>query len=241
MVFIDDSQFEIEQATHSCPEVLSLVLPEDEQGTFSAFLNHIWALDHFRVTEEDTQRNQMYKAEKQRKEEQVKYSSVNDFLQSLNIKVEIRPIEEKDLDRVVQLTMRTNQFNLNGIRKSAEEIARYIRQKNSINWIIEVKDRFGDYGIAGLLLGRKSQSTLVLETFLLSCRVLGRNVEESILSELKNYCIVQGLDNVLALYQQTPKNKPIINFLMNTDWQLDSQTNNYSLFIKTFEQELLLK
>jgi FkbH-like protein len=241
MIFIDDSAFEIEQTIQGCPDVLSLTLPEDEPGAFSGFLNHIWQLDHFQVTEEDMQRNQMYKAERQRKEEQVRYSSLNGFLQSLEIKVDIRTIEEKDLDRAVQLTLRTNQFNLNGVRKSPEEIATYIRQPNTVSWIIEVNDRFGDYGIAGLLLGRISEATLILETFLLSCRVLGRNVEDAILSELKNYCIAHGLDNVLALYQPTSKNKPITNFLMSTDWQRDAQSNNFSLFIKASEHELLLK
>ncbi|MBC7828704.1 MAG: amino acid adenylation domain-containing protein [Chitinophagaceae bacterium] len=241
IVFIDDSEFEIEQTTLGCPDVLSLVLPEDEPGSFPDFLNHVWALDHFQVTEEDMKRNTMYKAEKQRKEEQVKYASLKDFLQSLNIKVNIRSLEEKDLERAVQLTLRTNQFNLNGVRKSPEEIAKSIAQQNTVNWIIEVKDRFGDYGIAGLLLARVSQNTLILETFLLSCRVLGRNVEEVILNEIRNYCIVHGLHNVLALYQPTSKNKPFINFLTNSDWQLNSQTNNYSLFIKTSEHELLLK
>ena len=240
-LFIDDSEFEIEQTNVGCPDVLSLALPGDDPGSFSGFLNHIWALDYFQVTEEDMKRNSMYQAEKQRKEEQVKYSSLKDFLQSLNIKVNIRELEEKDMERAVQLTLRTNQFNLNGIHKSYEEIAKCIRQPNCINWIIEVKDRFGDYGIAGVLLAKKSQHTLVVETFLLSCRVLGRNVEEVILTELRNYCIVHGLDNMLALYQKTAKNKPFTNFLLNTDWQLDAQTNVYSLFIKSSEHELLSK
>ena len=241
LVFIDDSQFEIEQTTLGCPDVLSLALPEDEPGSFSGFINHVWALDHFQVTEEDMKRNSMYKAEKQRKEEQVKYSSLNDFLQSLNIRVNIRELEEKDMERAVQLTLRTNQFNLNGIHKSFEEIAKCIRQPNCINWIIEVKDRFGDYGVAGLLLARKSHHTLVVETFLLSCRVLGRNVEETVMTELRNYCIVHGLDTMLALYQKTAKNKPFTNFLLKADWQLDAQTNVYSLFIKGAEHELLSK
>ena len=127
------------------------LLLDREQGAAEG----IDALDHFQVTEEDTKRNAMYKAEKSRKEEQVKFASLTDFLQSLEVRVNIRPLEEKDLERAVQLTLRTNQFNLNGIRKSPEEIAKAIRQPNTINWIIEVKDRFGDYGIAGVLLAKQ--------------------------------------------------------------------------------------
>ncbi|MEJ7675698.1 MAG: hypothetical protein WKF59_24070 [Chitinophagaceae bacterium] len=95
-------------------------------------MNHIWEFDRFQVTEEDMQRNKMYKVEKQRKEEQVNYEYLDDFLQSLNINVNLRPLKEKDLDRAVQLTIRTNQFNLNGIRKTREEIIKAIHEENTL-------------------------------------------------------------------------------------------------------------
>jgi FkbH-like protein len=240
MIFIDDSEFEIEQVSAGCPDVLALSLPPDEPGSFSAFLNHTWQLDHFQITEEDTRRNQMYKAEKQRKDEQVRHTSLNDFLQSLNIQVNIRTIEEKDLERAVQLTLRTNQFNLNGIRKSPDDILKCIRHTNTVNWIIEVKDRFGDYGISGVLLGRISQRKLVLETFLLSCRVLGRNVEELVLSEIRKFCLIHELETLHAEFLPTSKNQPFVEFLKFFNWQQDEQSNTYGLNIKNAKPKLLV-
>jgi amino acid adenylation domain-containing protein/FkbH-like protein len=234
-IFVDDNEFETEQMSQSCPDVFSLALPEDEDN-FSSYLNHIWAFDYFNVTDEDRKRNEMYKVEKERKEEEIKFGSLDDFLKSLEIKVDIRPAGQKDIERSVQLSMRTNQFNLNGIRKTPEDIAKSITDENSLNRIIEVKDRFGDYGIVGLVIGRHSHNSLVLETFLLSCRVLGRNVEDFILSELQNYCAANGLDFISVQFQPTAKNKPFREFLTRADWVQDSKTNVHCLFLKTAEQ-----
>ncbi len=232
IVFLDDSEFETEQVSMNCPDVLALTLPEDPDE-FRSFLDHIWAFDYFRITDEDRKRNEMYRVEKQRKEEENKFGTLEDYLKSLEIKVDVRTLEMKDLERAVQLTLRTNQFNLNGIRKTPEEIAKLIGDEKSINWIIEVKDRFGDYGIVGLVLGKVTDNVLVIETFLLSCRVLGRNVEGIILSELQNYCTANGLDTITALFEPTPKNKPFQEFLEKSEWQSDPETNKKFIFLKS--------
>ena len=230
-IFVDDNKFETEQIEVSCPEVLCLTLPEDHD-TFFSFLNHIWEFDLFQVTEEDRQRNKMYKAEKQRKQEQVNYDYLDDFIRDLNITVNVQPLTEKDIDRAVQLTLRTNQFNLNGIRKTREEIIKLLEDEDGLNQIIDVKDRFGDYGIVGLVLAKKIKNNLVVDTFLLSCRVLGRNVEETVLAQLKKYCFDAGIDSITMNFQPTSKNKPFAEFLDRTEWIKDQPTNTYSLLIK---------
>jgi len=227
-IFLDDNNFETEQIAASCPDVLSLTLPED-QDTFFSFLNHVWEFDLFQVTEEDRQRNKMYKEEKQRKQEQVNYAYLDDFLRDLNINVNVEPLFEKDLDRAVQLTLRTNQFNLNGIRRTREEIIKIMHEEDALNHTIDVKDRFGDYGIVGLLLAKKNKNNLVVDTFLLSCRVLGRKVEEAVLSQLKKYCLDAGIDSITMNFQPTLKNKPFIEFLERTEWIKDDQAGTYSL------------
>jgi len=183
----------------------------------------------------------MYKTEKMRQDEQVKHGTLNEFLESLQIVVNIRPLEEQDIDRAVQLSLRTNQFNLNGIRKSREEIMKLLYKENSLNWIIDVKDRFGDYGVVGLILAKEVQSTLIVESFLLSCRVLGRGVENIILSELKTHCIISQLNSIKAMFQATNRNMPFVEFLVQTDWVADNETNSYHFPIKYTNQELLCK
>jgi FkbH-like protein len=188
------------------------------------------------LTDEDLQRNNQYKAERLRKEEQGNYEQFNDFLKSLNIKVDLHRLEEKNLDRALQLTLRTNQFNLNGIRKRREELQTYIEDTNSIKWVVEVSDRFGNYGLVGLVLAKEMQKTLAIETFLLSCRVLGRNVEDFILSELGELCLLKGLPIIKAEFRLTEKNTPFSEFLTRTGWFQDEYDSSYCYFVTPKEQ-----
>ena len=233
-IFLDDSEFETEQMNDNCPEVLVIALPENPDE-FKSFLDHIWAFDIFSLTVEDAKRNQMYQVEKQRKEEQVKFGSLEDFLSTLNIEVTINPLTHNELERAVQLTVRTNQFNLNGIRKTSGEIAALISQLYTLNWIIEVKDRFGDYGISGVMLAKETGNSLVVETFLLSCRVLGRNVEDYILSSLQQYCRDRNLNSITVVFITTEKNKPFHEFLVRTNWLYTAATGTYDLLVKNSE------
>jgi FkbH-like protein len=236
-IFLDDSAFEIEQMSYSYPEVLCITVPE-EPSTFRGFLNHIWQFDVFQVTEEDVLRNSMYRAEKQRKEELVNYEDLDTFLKSLGIEVHLEKLEEKDLDRALQLTLRTNQFNLNGIRKTREELAGVIDNSDMLKWIVEVKDRFGNYGKVGLLIATQSQNALEIETFLLSCRVLGRKVENIIVSELKQYCLSKELGIIKAKFIPTQKNKPFFEFLKQAQWVEDDKNNTYNYLVKSKKQHL---
>ncbi|MBE7172520.1 MAG: amino acid adenylation domain-containing protein [Williamsia sp.] len=229
IVFFDDNDFEIEQMQGFCPQVLSLVLPDD-LNSLPDFLNHIWELDRFHHTQEDLLRNQMYKAEKLRKHEQAKYSLLSDFLQSLNIQTNLRPLCINDLPRAVQLSQRTNQFNLNGIQRTKEDMAALINDQHTLNWIIEVKDRFGDYGIVGLVLARQTRQVLSIESFMLSCRVLGRNVEDFVLSRLQNHCILHALNNIEAEFKDTGKNRPFSEFLSRTNWKMHPGSNVYYFY-----------
>ncbi|MEO6870151.1 MAG: HAD-IIIC family phosphatase, partial [Ginsengibacter sp.] len=227
-IFIDDSEFEIEQMSNDCPDVQSIALPPATED-FSEFLNHIWAFDTFRITEEDLKRNNRYQVEKSRSAEQEKHTSVHDFIASLKIQVEIIPIEHENMDRAVQLSLRTNQFNLNGIRKTQQEISNLVGEKGSFNRIIKVSDRFGDYGIVGLILGKEIENNLVVETFLLSCRVLGRNVEDTVLSDLQNFCSLKEMNSIQLFFKATEKNTPFQQFIARTGWLKNTETGNYQL------------
>ena len=237
-IFLNYSDTETEQVSVSYPEIFPLTLPDDPDTYFS-FLNHIWEFDVFQITEEDRQRNKMYKAEKERKQEQGNFEHLNDFLQSLNIQINLNSLEEKDIDRALQLTLRTNQFNLNGVRKTREEISKAIQKQHSLAWIIDVKDRFGDYGIVGLLLARKNQSTLIIDTFVLSCRALGKNVEDFMLAELQQYCATNSIQTIIASFLSTSRNQPFLEFLIRTDWKYDHQTSTYNFLLK--DNSMLLK
>ncbi len=229
-IFIDDSDFEIEQMEHHCPDVFSIAIPEESE-TIKEFLNHTWSFDTFRITGEDLERNRRYRVEKERNAEQEKHDSLAEFIESLAIKVNVRPLNDDDIERACQLLMRTNQFNLNGARKTQEEVSKIIRRENSFNRIIEVSDRFGDYGIVGLVFASVAQNEAVVETFLLSCRVLGRNVEDYILAEMQTFCLSNNLDKITLLFKPTLKNKPFEEFLARTEWSARKDSSNFSRHI----------
>ncbi len=219
-IFIDDSGPECAEVMTECPEVLTLRLPQDER-LFSAFLGHVWAFDRLRVTGEDRKRSQMYGAEKKRQQVQHESLNLDEFLRDIDLKVAMGPLREDQVARVSQLTQRTNQFNLNTIRRTEQEIRALGREEAVTCWTVEVRDRFGEYGLVGVVIGRRREEVnrLTLDTFLLSCRVLGRRVEEAVLYGLRRHCEERQIAAVEADYIPTGKNKPFLQFLEKTKWQ----------------------
>lgn len=230
-IFLDDSPFEVGQVSAGCPEVLAMQLPE-EPGEIGGFLEHNWAFDRLHITAEDRERNAMYRAEKERQQAQADVQSLDEFVSSLNIRVHVLPLEETDIERAVQLTQRTNQFNMNGIQLSMPAMMSLTKKASAYNRIIKVEDRFGNYGISGLLLGSIDKEVLELHTFLLSCRVLGRGVEDAVLSALRQLAVSEGLHTLSARFIPTEKNKPFSAFLERTHWTESKHEGVYTLTLK---------
>lgn len=228
-IFVDDSPMECSEVMTHCPEVLTLQLPEDNT-LLPLFMEHVWALDRFKVTAEDQSRTQMYVAERNRQKEMESKHSLTDFLKGLELKLSMRLMEEPQLTRVAQLTQRTNQFNLSTIRRTEEEIEGVIQSGYNC-WIVEVIDRFGEYGLVGVIIGYEHQANLFIDSFILSCRALGRGVEEAILVGLKQYCQRHHLHSLEADFYPTAKNKPLLEFLERTNWQQVGETDQYVKYI----------
>ncbi|MBF0272417.1 MAG: amino acid adenylation domain-containing protein [Magnetococcales bacterium] len=228
-VFLDDSGVECAEMMTHRPEVLTLQLPEDPED-FSVFLRLVWAFDRFAVTQEDQQRSAMYQEEQQRRQHQEQADSLEDFLHTLEIQVFMEPLQKEHLPRAAQLTQRTNQFNLSTIRRDEAAIEALLRQPEWLGWCIHVTDRFGDYGLVGVVLARQEDNRLWVDTFLLSCRVLGRGVETAILSGLRHHGLARGIDRLVAEYRPTAKNPPILAFLEQSPLEPESTTAHGVLY-----------
>ncbi|MBF0214940.1 MAG: HAD-IIIC family phosphatase, partial [Magnetococcales bacterium] len=228
-LFLDDSGVECAEMMAHCPEALTLRLPDDPED-FALFLRHVWAFDRFGVTREDQQRSAMYQEERQRKRHQESSDSLESFLQTLEIQVFMEPIRTRHLPRVSQLTQRTNQFNLSTIRRSEAELAALLDRPEWQGWCVHVQDRFGDYGLVGVVLAEREASRMKLDTFLLSCRVLGRGVEFAILSGLREHARQLGVTRLVAEYRPTAKNPPIRAFLEQSPLREESTTEAGTLF-----------
>ncbi len=225
-VFLDDSPVECCEVAAHCPGVLALQLPADPRQ-IPHYLAHLWALDKFEVTREDAQRNDLYRAEKQRQALLEGESLPPEaFLRTLRIRVSLHPCDGTHYARIAQLTYRTNQFNTSTIRRDAREIAAFATAAGNHCWAVQVDDRFGRYGISGAVLATERGDGLYLDTFLLSCRVLGRGVEGAVLSGLGQWCANRGLTHLVLHFRPTSRNQPAADALRAGGWCLTGQTGD---------------
>lgn len=211
-ILIDDNPVECAEVQANCPEVLTIQLP-NEPGNIPRFLDHIWAFDQLKVTEEDKKRTTLYQQNQKRERFQQESFTLEDFLAGLELEVKISRAMPHHFARVAQLTQRTNQFNFTTVRRSEAEIERLCQAERLECLVVEVSDRFGDYGLVGVILFETNSETIKADTFLLSCRALGRGVEHRMLARLGEIASERKLDYVEITYIPSKKNQPALDFL----------------------------
>jgi FkbH-like protein len=211
-IFVDDLAKECAEVEAQCPEVLTLALPPDP-AEIPEFLAHVWAFDHATVTEEDRRRAAMYAEQAQRDKLARQAASLADFIASLDLQVRIAAPVPAQLARVAQLTQRTNQMNVTTRRRTEGEIRALMESGEAEVLAVEVSDRFGSYGLTGVAIFRSREEALEVDTFLLSCRVLGRGVEHRLLARLGQIAVARGLPWLEVPFQMTARNRPALQFL----------------------------
>ncbi|UWG97077.1 amino acid adenylation domain-containing protein [Dehalobacter sp. DCM] len=235
-IFMDDNPIECSKMVANCPEVLTLLLPADEDR-IPLFLKHVWAFDRVNITNEDMLRSIMYSDEQKRKELQNTEMSLDDYLLNLGLRISMREINDNEISRASQLTHRTNQFNLSTRRRSEKEIRELINDSKIKCFVVEASDRFGEYGIIGLVILDEKKNSLYLDTFLLSCRILGRKVEEVVLAGIRRYAEKQGMAVIEAVLIKTEKNQPIMKFFDHLKWN-SIENNGESIRYKILVSDL---
>jgi len=211
-VFLDDDPVNRELIQEIFPEILTPDLPKDP-SRYSELLQSLIEFSTFQITGEDTQRSQMYLEQRNRTE--LKHSSQNldEFLKKLNLEIYIKKSNSFSIPRISQLTLKTNQFNLTTKRYQENDIMKFSNNENMLVGSVQIKDKFGDNGITGVFIVHKNPKEWLLDTFLLSCRVMGREVEKAILNYVINEARKNNVLKIKAKYIPTNKNKPIENFL----------------------------
>lgn len=216
-IFIDDSNKECYEMMKNNPEVLTLLLPENSEE-IPMYLKHIWAFDKRNVTEEDKLRTKFYQEERQRREIKDSAYSLDEFLNELELNIYINEADDSLKTRISQLTQRTNQFNLSTKRRSEEEINKLLKNPNMICWVLDVIDKFGCYGLTGVIIMEKINNELFIDTFLLSCRILGRGIEKAVLSELYNFAMENEIEKIIADFYPTKKNEMVKEYLIGNNF-----------------------
>jgi len=209
-VFLDDSPAECAEVRAALPAVTVLQVPGD--GDIADFLAHLWPFDARPVTETDRARAELYAVNARRQQLRAASTDLRAFVASLEVRVAFVPLSPSTAPRVAQLTQRTNQLNTTTLRRSEAELAAAVADGAQV-LIADVSDRFGDYGITGVAIYRVTAEALEVDSLLLSCRALGRGVEQAMLVELGQIAAQACLPAIELAYRGTPRNQPALRFL----------------------------
>lgn len=228
-VFLDDDLKECAEVEANCPDVLTIGLTE-MGGDFAHYLRHVWAFDHWKITEEDRRRSAMYAEQVERTRFERAAVNLQDFISGLKLRVQISTMSREQLPRVAQLTQRTNQMNFTGVRRSEAEIDALVHSGALECLTVDVSDRFGSYGLVGVVLHAPAGEALRIDTFLLSCRALGRGVEHRVMAQIAQIAGNRGLAFVEALFTPGARNKPAMAFLKSIRCGEERPHDGRSLF-----------
>ena len=211
LAFLDDNPFEREQVRAALPEVTVIDLPKNPLEYASAVRNCA-AFERLTLSAEDQQRSEMYAAQKQRAGAEQSFQSKEDFFRFLEQEAELEPVSDLTLARVAQLTQKTNQFNLTTRRYTEAQIAEMAKKPDWRIFSIKVRDRFGDHGLVGVAITHDVGGQCEVDTFLLSCRVIGRTVETALLAHLAESAAHRGCKRLEGWFLPTKKNAPARDF-----------------------------
>ena len=181
LVFVDDSEFEVNLVRQLLPEVETIHLPSKRSTDYRLMLASCGWFDTLALTQEDLGRGAMYSAARQRTQAQQQFTSIIQYHESLEMVAEISFADEFSVPRIAQLTQKTNQFNLTTQRYSEADIVDFMHRSTSDVLYLHLEDKFGFYGIVGVCIVIYQDAHAVIDSLLLSCRVLGRHVEDAFL------------------------------------------------------------
>jgi FkbH-like protein len=210
LAFLDDNPVERAHIRADLPEVTVLPLPDDPMG-YAAALRATPVFERLVLSDEDRERGRYYAEQRQRVELEQRATSLEDFYASLQQEVEMRAVDAASLTRVAQLTQKTNQFNTTTHRYNEQQISAMAESPDWDVYSVRVRDRFGDNGIVGVVIVHDEEDVSDIDTFLLSCRVISRGVETSILSFLVERARTRQLRQVQGWFIPTKKNAPACN------------------------------
>jgi FkbH-like protein len=227
IVFIDDNEFETNLVKKILPAVEVIHLPKSKSSDYKDLLASCGLFDTLTYTDEDKKRNQLYKTEFKRKKDQKEFGgSIESYYKTLNMTVCLDKASEVVTPRIAQLSQKTNQFNLTTKRYTESDIEGFIKSKNSDVIFVELEDRFGKMGVVGVAIIKYSKDCASIDTFLLSCRVIGRGLERVLLNACIQLAKNRNLSIIRGSYLMTNKNGQVIDFYTKNNFILDDENEN---------------
>jgi len=227
IVFVDDNPKEIGEVTDRLPDVSCVTVPE-ELAYLPGLLAETDFFDLAEVTDEDRRRTEMMAADNIRQQTQETMSE-DEFRKSLNLKIDVFAAQKQHLARVTQLINKTNQFNLTTLRRTQDEVEALVVSKDALVVGMDIKDKYGDYGLVGVSILKKENKTCVIDTLLMSCRVLGRGAEETFIAKLAEAAKTLDCDEMRGRYISTAKNAMVKDLYQRFNFIHDSETDEWVL------------
>ena len=206
MVFVDDSAFEREEVAAALPEVTVPDLP-DRPEQYLAFLKSLNLFESTGLSEADGRRTEQYREAANRRGEEKKYNDYQDYLKSLKMQGKVESFSDFLIPRISQLSMRSNQFNLRTGRYTRDQIQEFVSDRKHIGLAFHLTDRFGDYGMIGIVMLCISGENAFIREWIMSCRVLGRGMEDFMLNAMVCKAKERGVCFLEGEYLPTAKNR----------------------------------
>ncbi len=224
LVFVDDNPAERAIVREQSPGVYVPELTAPEK--MISLLDHSGFFEITGLSEDDLNRNEMYRENARRVQSQAAFSNYIDYLYSLEMQAVIRSFEPVYLSRIAQLTNKSNQFNLTTRRYTLGEIEETAADKSFLTLYGKLTDKFGDNGVVSVIIGRIQKTTLHLELWLMSCRVLKRQMEDAMLDTLVKRSRELGIEEILGYYYPTAKNNMVKEFYKTQGFACISKADN---------------
>lgn len=238
LVFVDDSNFEINLVKEQLPEVLTIQVPTNSTDYPDLLLKNIYTYFNLSLNSDDARKTEMYKQQFERENSKSAFTSIDDYLSSLEIELDILKNDNSHTPRISQLTQKTNQFNLTTERYTETQIEQFT--STELVYAMFVKDKFGDNGLTGICIAKKDSNNLnnvIIDSLLMSCRIIGRNIEFAFVNYIINDLQHYGYTSITALYKPTKKNAQVEDFYEKMGFNLEQiidDNKEYSLNIDNF-------
>ena len=236
MVFIDDNMFERNLVRQMIPEIEVPELPEDP-ALYLGFLQEQNYFETASFTGVGSDRTKLYQAEFERAKLMMSFESIDGYLKSLEMIGEAKPFEGSKYSRIAQLTQRSNQFNLRTVRYTDADIQRIANDPDYVTLYYTLRDKFGDHGLVGvIIMKKKNKDELFIDTWLMSCRVLKRGMEEYIVNCFMREAEKRGFKRVYGEYIPTPKNAMVKDIYKTMGFE-EITENNYVMDVSKYEEK----
>lgn len=223
LIFLDDNPTECDLVRRECPECDVVQLPA-KPYLLPAVPAALAGVDNIRLTDEDRRKGAMYQAQASRKQHEDHYSNMEDFLRSLDLEVSVEAATPFTIPRIAQLTQKTNQMNMTTRRYTEPQIQALAADRSSAVFAVSSKDRFGDEGIIGVVILRFAGDACTIDTLLLSCRVIGRGIEQLMLSVIADIAQARGVRYLRGEFFATAKNRPAAGFYERAGFAKDGDS-----------------